>query len=91
MLTTGLGQPQESIPRGAQEIEARGQTLQSNVANPIAGGAPTDCPVCGDVEAEPIAVCSDFYNPPTAGRFTSVQSECRPTIHAPGNPASAPN
>ena len=88
MLTTGLGQPQESIPRGSREIEPPTQTLSSNVAAPIAAGTPTDCPVCGDVEAEPIAVCSDFHQQTAADAFLALRCIDCGTVYI--SPAAVP-
>jgi hypothetical protein len=77
MLTTGLGQAHESIPRDPREVEARSRTGEENAAVRAAPLLPTDCPVCGDVPAEPMAVCSDFDCPTTRDAFLALRcSDC---------------
>jgi len=89
MLTTGLEQPHGSIARGSREIESSDHSLQGKGADSIVAGAPTDCPVCGDVEAEPIAVCSDFQDSPTTSNaFLALRcTECG-TVYI--SPAAVP-
>lgn len=77
MPTTGLGQAHESIPRGPREVEPQSQVGQKPVAAITPALTPTDCPVCGDAEAEPIAVCSDSEHPEGGEAFLALRcSEC---------------
>lgn len=89
MSTTGVGQAQDSIARGAGGVEVERQPEQDTDGTLLTPQAPADCPVCGDVEAEPIAVCSDFERPPTADAFLAlVCSDCGSVYLSPA-PATA--
>jgi hypothetical protein len=91
MLTTGLGQAQESIPRGSREVEAPSQATQGTISGPFVTRMPTDCPVCGDVEAEPIAVCSDFERPAARTAFLALRcSDCGSVYLSPASSADRP-
>jgi hypothetical protein len=94
MPTTGLGQAQESIPRELQAVEPHSQAGQGKAADITPALTPTDCPVCGDAEAEPIAVCSDSERPDAGDAFLALRcSECGSVYvsPAPANGASFPS
>lgn len=77
MPTTGLGQAHESIPREPREAEPRSEAGQKAVAAITPALTPTDCPVCGDADAEPTAVCSDSEHPDAGEAFLALRcSEC---------------
>jgi hypothetical protein len=91
MLTTGLGQAHESIPRGPRGVGAPSQAAQGPSADRTATLAPTDCPVCGDVEAEPIAVCSDFERPAARTAFIALRcSDCGIVYLSPASSTDRP-
>lgn len=92
MSTTGVGQAHESITRGARGVEVDSQTGQDTDGALPAALAPTDCPVCGDVEAEPVAVCSDFERPATADAFLAMRcSDCGSVYLSPAPASSNPS
>ncbi len=77
MLTTGAVQAEGALLGGSRPTDESRLAVEQDVAARTLALVPTDCPVCGDVEAEPVAVCEDFGVPATAEALLALRcSDC---------------